>query len=352
MIPMVLAAIVAVGSQLQTLAGVSLGSSVTQVLLEHPEAQGSTTARGHWWRWSRRGGGTVTVTADDAGDLTRVDFQADRGQNGNIDLPCVGTLQVQASEISLQSALAKTPCSAFNGAAYGLPDRSVVEVSFNGPGGQLVEAAWYRPSAENHLHVGLGRSFIDYLRPALKTVGGVARIDYAGECPMKYDSSLVQQLSFPSVWFEPPLQGVTGINAVRQIFRDDPNVTVTQDRSGMVRIAIGSVSSTVLQTRLPSLRLDPIAQYTALSAIDDIAFAAASYAKEHGLPFGLAPYVIDHLARGPGKGDPHLPGIMQNITIDDALGAVANTFKGIVTFGECKEPDGRILFRPGFIYVS
>jgi hypothetical protein len=138
--------------------------------------------------------------------------------------------------------------------------------------------------------------------------------------------------------------------AVQQIFRDDPNVTVVQDRSGMLRITIGSVSSTILQTRLPSLTLDPIGQYTALSAIDEISFTAASYAKERGLPFGLAPYVIDHLVRGPGKGDPHLPGMMPNITIDDALNKVASTFKGIVMYGTCKLPDGEELFKVNYVY--
>jgi hypothetical protein len=355
MIPLLLAAVVSAGAELHTsaLAGVTLSSNLTQVLSEHPGAQRSANASGQVWRWSRRGGGTVTISADDIGNITRVDFQADKGQDGNIDLPCVGAFPVQDSDVNLNFALGKTACSAFNGAAYGLPDGSVVEVSFNGPGdGQLAEATWYSPSDKNPSPVGHMHSVIDYLRPALTYVGGVARIYYAGECPTKDRSSLVQRLDFPSVWFQPPLQGATGMDAVRQIFRDDPNVTVVQDRSKMLRITIGRVSSTVLQTRLPSLTLDPVGQYTALSAIDEISFTAASYAKEHGLPFGLAPYVINHLARGPGEGDPHLPRIMQNITIDDALDAVANTFRGIATYGECKQPDGKTLFRLGFIYDS
>lgn len=344
-IPLLLAAVVADAGEARSLAGVTLNSNITQVLSEHPEAQGSANARGHWWRWSRREGGTVTVTADDTDQITRVDFQADRGQDGNIDLPCVGAFPVQDSDVDLNAALSKTPCSAFNGADYGVPDRSLVDVRFDGfGGGQLVEATWYRPSAHNPSPVGHMHSIIDYLRPALENVGEVARIYYASECPMKRNE-------LDSVWLEPPLQGATGIDAVRQIFRDDPSVTVTQDRSGMVRIVIGSVSSTVLQTRLPSLTLNPFAQYTAASAVDEIAFTADSYAKERRLPFRLAPYLIDHLASGPGAGRPHLPATMQNITIDGALDAVAKTFSGIAVYSECGEPDGKILFRPGFIYM-
>ena len=353
MIALVLAAVVAVGAGTHTLAGVTLSSNVTQVLSEHPGAQGSANGSGHWWRWSRREGGAVTVSADDAGGVTRVDFLADRDQDNSIDLPCVGAFPVRDSDVNLQFALAKTPCSAFNGAAYGLPDHSVVDVRFNTPGdGQLMEATWYRPSDKNPAPVGHMHSLIDYLRPALTYVGGVARIYYAGQCPTRDRSSLVQPLLFPSVWFQPPLQGVTGIDAVRQIFSDDPSVTVMQDRSGMLRITIGSVSSTALQTRIPSLTLDPSEQYTALSALDKIAITAANYAKERGLPFVLAPFIIDHLVGGPVKGAPHLPSLMLNVTLDEQLDALAKTFKGIVTYGACKQPDGKSLFRLGFVYGS
>ena len=273
-------------------------------------------------------------------------------QGGNVDLPCVGAFPVQDSGANLQFALAKTACSAFNGAAYGLPDRSVVAVRFNTPGdGRLMEATWYRPSVKNPSPVGHMRSVIDYLRPTLTYVGGVARVYYAGECPIDR-FSLVQRVIFPSVWFQPPLPGATGMDAVRQIFRDDPNVTVMQDRSGMLRIIIGSVSSAVLQTTIPSLTLDPIEQYTALSALDKIAITADMYAKERGLRFGLAPSIIDHLAGGPVKGAPHLPELMQNVTLDEQLDAVAGTFKGIVTYGVCVQSNGKSLFRLGFIYGS
>ncbi|MGC2405114.1 MAG: hypothetical protein WA431_01755, partial [Candidatus Cybelea sp.] len=69
-----------------------------------------------------------------------------------------------------------------------------------------------------------------------------------------------------------------------------------------------------------------------------------------GLRFGLAPSIIDHLAGGPVKGAPHLPELMQNVTLDEQLDAVARTFKGIVTYGVCVQPNGKSLFRLGFVY--
>ena len=353
MIPLALAAVVTVEGNLQSLAGVTLGSKVAQILLAHPEARRSPKTSARWWRWSRREGGTVTITADDIGNITRVDFQADRGQGGSIDLPCVGAFPVRASDVSLNSALRKTACSAFNGAAYGLPDHSVVDVRF-GPGyRRLAEATWYRPSGKNPSPVGHFDSLVEYLRPALPSVGNAARLYYAGECEPNDHSGLGQELRFPSVWLQRPLQGATGLGAVQQIFRDDPNITVLQDRSGMLRITIGSVSDILLQTRLPSLTLDASEQYTALSSTDKITSTVNNYAKEHGLHFREGPHLIFHLATtGAIKGAPHLPAAMQNISVDDALDAVARTFKGIVTYGTCMQPDGESLFWLDFIYGS
>jgi hypothetical protein len=120
----------------------------------------------------------------------------------------------------------------------------------------------------------------------------------------------------------------------------------------MVRITIGSVSDAVLQMKISTLTLAPYAQYSPLSATDEIAIAADTYAKRRDLPFSLGPYVIDHLVSGPVKRAPHLPAMIQNITIDEALDAVARTFKGIVTYGLCVQPNGKGLFVPGFIYGS
>lgn len=349
-----LAAAVVAGGELKasTLAGVALGSDLAQVLSEHRGAQRSANP-GQRWAWSRRGGGTVTVTADDLGNIIRVDFVPTKGQDNNIDLPCVGAFPVQDSHVNLELALDKTACSAFNGATYGLPDRSIVAVRFNGPGdGQLIEAIWYRPSDENPSPVGHMKAVIDYLRPALQHVGGAARIYYAGECqaPEKDSTSGFWEVLFPAVYLQPPREGSTGITAVQQIFRDDPNVAVTQDRSGMLRITIGRVSTIILQTRLPSVTLDPSEQYTDRSALEKIAVTADIYEKERGLPFGLTPYLIDHLVSGPIPGAPHLPRLMENVTVDQALDSVAITFKGIVIYGVCKRPDGKDLFRLDYTY--
>jgi hypothetical protein len=336
-----------------TLAGVTLGSNLTQVLSEYPGAQRAANP-GRRWFWSRRGGGMLSVTADDLGNITRVDFIADNGQENNVDLPCVGAFPVQHSHVNLEFALDKTACSAFNGATYGLSDRSLVDVRFNGSGdGQLIEAIWYRPSDQNPSPVGHMKAVIQYLRPALTHVGGAARICYAGECqtPEK-DTSGSLQLLFPAVYLQPPQQEATGITEVRQIFRDDPNVVVMQDRFGMRRIMIGRVSTVILQTRIGALTLNPIDQYSAPSAVATIENAPELHAADRKLNIDQALRTIDFIVSGPISGAPHLPKLMKNVTVDEALDAVVRTFRGIVMYAICKQPDGRDMLKLDYVYGS
>jgi hypothetical protein len=352
LIPLILAGVVAAGGQLHplTLAGVTLGSNIARVLSQHPTAQKAADSSAHWWTWSVDGGGTVIVTADDNGNINRVDFIADKGATNSIDLPCAGLISVQDLHVHLERALKTTPCTAYNGAAYGVPGGSVVDVRFSDfDADPLVEATWYHPSVENPSPVGQLRAIVGYVRPVLKGVGGAARVYYAGECS-GHDYPM-RGILFPSVYLQ-PAQGATGVTAIRQIFRDDPKVSVAQDRSGMVRITVGSVSTALLQARIPRISLTPNDQYTVLSAVDQINVTADAYAAKMGLGYSLVPFLIDHLIQLPVDGLPHLPATMQNVTLDETLDVVARTFKGVSTYGECKMPDGGNLFHLGYFYGS
>lgn len=43
---------------------------------------------------------------------------------------------------------------------------------------------------------------------------------------------------------------------------------------------------------------------------------------------------------------------MVNLTADELLDSVATTFKGVVLYGECKQPNGSGLFKLDYIYGS
>jgi hypothetical protein len=160
------------------------------------------------------------------------------------------------------------------------------------------------------------------------------------------------RLLFPAVYLQPPQQESTGIAAVRQIFRVDPNVAVIQDRSGMLRIMIGRVSTAILQTRIQVLTLNPIDQYSAPSAVATIENAPELHAADRKLNVDQPLRTIDVIVSGPVPGAPHLPTSMKNVTVDKALDAVARTFRGIVMYAICKQPDGKDMFKLDYVYGS
>jgi len=189
-------------------------------------------------------------------------------------------------------------------------------------------------------NAGVGGAAADYLRPVLSAIGGAARINYAGVCPGH------KKVRAPSIGVRPAPPGTSGMAAVREIFRNDPEVAMTRDESGMLTITIGSVSTSALQTRLPELSLSSAAQYTPMSAIVAISNALQANAAEH---VESVTTVIDIVVSAPIEGRPHLPPVMQNISVDDALDSVARTFKGIVLYGACTQPDGKELFDINYI---
>jgi len=190
---------------------------------------------------------------------------------------------------------------------------------------------------------------INYLRPALKYIGGAARLYYAATCSADKDEFGQPSLLFPLVDLQPPSPGATGMATLQQLFRGDPNVTVTQDRSGMVRITIGNVSTAILQTSFPVLTLDSSDQYSPLAALLTIESTPEIDAAERKLNVDPKQGVIDVIVSGRFEGAPHLPAVMQNITLDEALDSIARTFQGIVVYGICTLPDGEGLFLLNYI---
>ncbi len=118
----------------------------------------------------------------------------------------------------------------------------------------------------------------------------------------------------------------------------------------MLRVMIGSVSTAILQTRIETLTLNPYDQYSAPSAVDTIENAPELHTAEHRLDVYLNQGTIDIIVSGPIPGAPHLPKLIQNVTVDEALDSVAKTFKGIVAYGVCTQPGGKGLFQLGYIY--
>lgn len=183
---------------------------------------------------------------------------------------------------------------------------------------------------------------LKYLLPVLSSAGKPGRLYYRAACHAEGDP-----VPFPLTEVQLPSKGKTGLAAVQEIFQSDKNVTVTEEPSGIITIRIGDVPAAILQTKISLLSLEPIEQYNPTEVIRAIESSKDMEAAMRSL--GVSPVSIpfDGLFTPPGKGMPHLPPSVKNVAVGQALDSVAETFKGIVIYGECAEPakpGGRRLF--------
>jgi hypothetical protein len=80
-----------------------------------------------------------------------------------------------------------------------------------------------------------------------------------------------------------------------------------------------------------------MSQYNVDLAIDAIEGTKEVQTKMHELDLRVPQKVVDMLVGQPAKGQVHLPSLITNITMDEALDMVATTFKGIVMYGACEK---------------
>jgi hypothetical protein len=187
---------------------------------------------------------------------------------------------------------------------------------------------------------------LDYLLPVVYSSGKAVRVYYRAAC----HAGTEDRVPFPAVRVQSPSKDKTGVAAVREIFENDKNVTVTEEPVGTIRIWIGQVPTDFLQTQLSSVTFDPLQQYNPRDAI-----AAIESTKEVELairslrltePLKLASTVAE-----PEKDLPHLPAVIKDLTMEQALDLIAKTWagEGIVIYGVCAEPADSSREKPFFI---
>ena len=175
---------------------------------------------------------------------------------------------------------------------------------------------------------------LKYLVPALNQAGKAGRLYYTADCP-PYDVNFYDPYPFPAINVQPPSKDVSGLAAIREIFRGDANVEVEEKPPGIVRIRIGKVFDDILQTHISHITLLPTERYNPLFAIlairDSAEVQAAS--KQLGIRYDGRPF--DYLFQTPDEGLPHISGPLKNLTMEQALDVVAQTFGDIVVYSTC-----------------
>lgn len=174
-----------------------------------------------------------------------------------------------------------------------------------------------------------------YLWPILEKSKMSAQINYVGECRV---NDRFFPPAFPKVTLQLGSAAATGVDEVKELFRNDSNTTVVgTEGDKTVKILIGRVSEQLLETRIVRVHFGQIDQYNPAYAIDELENTREIRNAMHSLQITELSLPNDTMLVQPAEGIPHLPEYLNNITLGQALDVVANTFRGIVMYGECRE---------------
>jgi hypothetical protein len=193
------------------------------------------------------------------------------------------------------------------------------------------------------------KNLLKYLWPVLKASGKAGRVYYRGVC----GHGTSPWVAFPSIDAEEVTSGKAGLGAVRDIFRNNPSVEVSEDGAGVVDVRIGRVSDAILRTEIATLSLSPLGQYNDEFSLLDIEYTPEVQIAMRRLRIQIpeAP-VLNMIVVQPDEKLVHAPALMREITMDRSLDVVATTFKGIVLYGACTQPRRYNLDFVGGIYFD
>jgi len=161
-----------------------------------------------------------------------------------------------------------------------------------------------------------------------------ASLEYWGRC----DSTLPD---FPVV--RTPSGGASSaVDALREVFADDPNMEVTQEPGGKIRMVEADVPQDLLNVRISHISFkvnyeDTDALYVPRDALRAIMLAPEieTYMKAHDIG---PPSDFESITGGrsePSPKLPHISGNLDNVTLSEALDRVLQTFPGLWIYENC-----------------
>lgn len=135
-----------------------------------------------------------------------------------------------------------------------------------------------------------------------------------------------------------PVQGIAGssvVERVRQAIGGQHGVAVRQLANGVVLIRWPNVGETPFRTRLSHVELGDFGRYNAANAIEWIEASKEFKAERRRLRKRSYFRVVDRLVQAPMPGRPHLPGSLDDMTVDEAFIDILKTFHGTIVYSEC-----------------
>jgi hypothetical protein len=179
------------------------------------------------------------------------------------------------------------------------------------------------------------KAFLNQLRPALDHGENVGRIYYRGSCLQNASPGI----AFRQLNVRPAPVGKGGVAALKHMLRDEKNISVEQDDTGVIHIRIGRVSDAILQIRIPRLTLSPLEQYNAWAAIRAVANTSEVQSAMHDLHIRTPNHAINMILVKPADGLPHLANVVTDVTVDQVLDIIAKTLHGTILYKTCAPPE-------------
>ena len=140
----------------------------------------------------------------------------------------------------------------------------------------------------------------------------------------------------------------TNLRDVSYIFGKSKKVAVALGTSGSPRILVGDVSDELINTKIRGVVLKPIERYNAREAIATIVQAEEVRINLSTLKIERPLTALGGVMQEPIPRLPHLPAVMKNVTLGEALDKVAHIFSGVIIYGEWRDADGTRLFDVDF----
>jgi hypothetical protein len=198
---------------------------------------------------------------------------------------------------------------------------------------QEVEAASPTQVVTPYESGGNEKAFLWQLRTVLGEKGG--RIYYRGRCLR--DANL--GIAFQQLAVRPAPVGESGVAALKTMLRDEKNISVEENDSGVIRVRIGRASGAILHVRIPRLTLTPEEQYNAWAAIWAVQNSSEVRSAMHDLHIRTPIHMVNMILVRPAEGLPHLSDVITDATVDQVLDMIVKTFHGTILFETCGPPD-------------
>jgi hypothetical protein len=167
-------------------------------------------------------------------------------------------------------------------------------------------------------------------------------LEYWGRCELDHQLPDFPRLHAPGKKVDSPIQ------ALREIFSEDPEMRVTQEPDGTIRMAETDVPQDLLDVRISHISFK--------SAYDDTwglpydaRFAVAAilntpevqaFMKAHGISQPNEFILVNGGGQGPPPPDARIPGDLYNVTLSQAMDHVLRTFPGLWVYENCSSQIG------------